>query len=439
MILRFSVQNWMSYREKATFSMLAGAERQHSDHLARVRKYKMRVLPVAVLYGGNASGKTNLLAALAFARDLVVRGTRPEERIPVQPFLLDAESVRQPTRFSFELLIDETVFEYSFAVTAAEVVSEKLVKITTTSEWTLFDRRAGKIIFMPRLERDPFLHFAFRGTRDNELFLTNSVAQKVEHFRPVSDWFRDSLRMGGPHTRRADSLPHDERLRRRINEILRRFDTGIERLESQEIPLEAIPMPEGERDRLINALKDGYLVTLAGSNGQLFSVLRRDGRLQAARLEAVHGIADGESTRFDIAMESNGSRHLIELLPFFIELADHDSRAVCVIDELESSLHPSLSRSLVEVLLADCDEHSRIQLIFTTHDVQMMDQLLLRRDEMWVTERLPGGATRLYSFGDFEDLRVDTDLRRNYLNGKLGGVPNIDYSSLRVSPAVAAS
>ena len=429
MLLRFSVQNWMSFRDKATFSMLAGSERQHSERLIRVRKYRMRILPIAALYGGNASGKTNLVAALSFARALVVRGTHPDERIPVYPFLLDSQSAQQPTRFAFELLVDEVMYEYSFEVTASEVVSEKLVKITSTSERTQFERQAGKIEFAPRLNRDPFLHFAFTGTRENELFLTNSVSQKVDRFRPISDWFRDCLRLSGPETTQASRLSHNDSLRWRIGRLLQRFDTGIEGLRSTEIPLEAIPMSEDFRIHLSHRVKEGAPVIIAGPDGQLVSVSRQAGKLQATRLEAQHRTEDGGFAGLDIAMESDGSRRLIELLPFLVELSDYGSGAVLVIDEMDRSLHPSLSRALVEGFLAGVGEHSRAQLILTTHDVQLMDQLLLRRDEMWVAERLRGGTTRLYSFSEFSDLRIDTNVRQSYLDGRLGGVPHIAYSS----------
>ena len=431
----------MSFRDKATLSMLAGAERQHADRLARIPKYRLRVLPISVLYGGNASGKSNLVAALAFAKAFVVYGTRPGERIPVQPFLLDSTSIHEPTQFWFELLINETVFEYSFAITAGVVSLEKLVRITSTSKKTLFARQAGQIEFAPRLKRPQFLRFAFEGTRLNELFLTNCASQNLDHFSPVSDWFSDSLRLANTDARWDASLSQNDLLRGHINRLLQQFDTGIEKLKNKEIPFDSVPVLEFERNRLRNSLEEGHCVPVASPGGQLFTVFRKDGCLHAAKLEAIHQSADGDTTSFDITMESDGSRRLIELLPFLVELSAPEMGTVCVIDDLDRSLHPSLSRSLIEGFLEGCSEKTRSQLIFTTHDVQLIDQLLLRRDEMWVTERLPEGGTRLYSFSEFKGLRVDTDLRRTYLDGQLGGVPDIGYFplALRVTSPPGAS
>ena len=109
MIIRFSVENWMSFRNRVSFSMIASRERQHGERVPRIGKYQTRILPVAAVYGGNASGKTNFFKALSFAKGLAVKGTQPDSLIPVEPFRLDAKGCDQPTRFSFELLIDETI------------------------------------------------------------------------------------------------------------------------------------------------------------------------------------------------------------------------------------------------------------------------------------------------------------------------------------------
>ena len=105
MLISFSVTNWMSFRDRVTLSMVASRERQHGQRVARLDRYRMGVLPVMALYGGNASGKTNLFKALSFAKTQIVDGSAPDRRIPVIPFLLDKDCAKQPLRFEFELLI----------------------------------------------------------------------------------------------------------------------------------------------------------------------------------------------------------------------------------------------------------------------------------------------------------------------------------------------
>jgi Predicted ATPases len=223
----------MSFRNQVTFSMVASRERQHGDRVPKLGKYQTRVLPVAAIYGGNASGKTNFFKALSFAKALVVKGTQPDSLIPVEPFRLDAKVADQPSRFGFELLIDEIIYEFSFAVTRKAVLEEKLVTITSTSEKVLYHRRDGKPNFDDSLAKDQFLQFAFKGTRDNQLFLTNSVSQKVDNFRPVYDWFKDTLELVAPDSRFEpfeQFLDEGHPLYSTMNEMLPQLDTGIAHL-----------------------------------------------------------------------------------------------------------------------------------------------------------------------------------------------------------------
>ena len=201
MLISFSLENWMSFRDRVTFSMVASRERQHSDRVAAVEKYHTKILPIAAIYGGNASGKTNFFKALSFAKILIVNGTQPESIIPVETFSLGGVGVDEPARFSFELLIDDVIYDFSFSATKNAILEEKLVLITGSNEKTLYDRRADKVTFDGSLKNDQFLKFAFQGTRDNQLFLTNSVSQKVDKFRPVYNWFKDNLELVAPDSR----------------------------------------------------------------------------------------------------------------------------------------------------------------------------------------------------------------------------------------------
>jgi len=118
-------------------------------------------------------------------------------------------------------------------------------------------------------------------------------------------------------------------------------------------------------------------------------------------------------------------RRAIDLLPVFLDLCADKSHKVYVIDELDRSLYTLLTRNLLEGYLSSCSSQSRAQLLFTTHDVLLMEQELLRRDEMWVAERTASGASSLTSFSEYKDVRYDKDIRKSYLQGRLGGVPRV--------------
>lgn len=436
MLLRFNLTNWASFRDEVEFSLVASREKQHRGRLPRIRKFRMSVLPVAAVYGGNASGKTNLFKALSFAKRFVVRGTQPDAPIAVRPFLLDPAAASHPTQMSFELLIDEIVYEFSFSVDARRVLEESLVRVTSTSETVLYKRAGDSIEFDDSLrsrQHDiPYLHFAFKGTRDNELFLTNAVSQNVEEFRPVYTWFRDDLNMIAPSSAFIPSellVQGASPLGDRVCEALAELDTGVTSLAEEEVRLEDLGLPADFEDELRQRVADGSAVRFKDPDRNERYVMTPDGSggVRVGRLVARHTRTDGSETTFDLRNEADGTQRVIDLLPAFCDLSEAGSRRVYVVDELDRSLHSLLTRQLIAAYLDSCTPETRAQLIFTTHDLLLMDQELLRRDEMWVTERTTDGTSALFSFSEYEEVRYDKDIRRSYMQGRLGGIPRLLY------------
>ena len=441
MLVTFSLENWMSFRNPITFSMVASKERQHGNRLPKLSKYPARILPIAVLYGGNASGKTNFFKALSFAQELVTNGTPPDRLIPVEPFRLDAKMAEQPSKFRFELLIDERIYEFSFAATRKAVVEEKLAAITGNSEKVLYHRRNGKPNFDASLDRNQFLQFAFKGTRDNQLFLTNSISQKVDTFQPVYNWFRDTLRLVAPDSRFTpfeEVFDEGHPLYSTMNGMLSQLDTGIAHLGGEEIRVENAPLPDSLKTKLQEIVKEGTTVRLdIAPFTERLMVTRKGGELIAKKLVTYHPKADGTEARFEFHRESDGSQRVIDLLPAFLDLSAKLSKRVYVIDEIDRSLHTLLTRKLLEAYLATCSPETRTQLLMTTHDVLLMDQQLLRRDEMWVAERDAAGTSSLFSFSEYKDVRYDKDIRKSYLQGRLGGIPRILLGGALPIPCLA--
>lgn len=431
MLVSFSLENWMSFRDEVTFSMVASRERQHGHRVPRLQKYKTKILPIAAIYGGNASGKTNFFSALRFAQRLIVRGTQPGSLISVDPFLLDSSAERRPSKFRFELLIDEKIYEYSFAVTYKEIVEEKFVLVTGTSENVLYHRINQKpsVGFNESLEDASFIKHVLERTQDNQLWLTNLVSLKVDRFRPVYDWFKDVLELVAPDSRFQpfDLFFDDEHpMFSTMNELLEQFDTGIARLGGEDVPFSNIPLPSSLATKLQEEVKEGESVRLMNEpDGDRYVVTRKGEELVAKRLVTSHPKTDGTEVKFDVRKESDGSKRVIDLLPAFLELSATDSKKVFVVDELDRSLHTQLTRALLDMYLATCSKDSRAQLMFTTHDVLLMDQDLLRRDEMWVAERDASGASTMFSFSEYKDIRYDKDIQKSYLQGRLGGTPRI--------------
>ena len=429
MLINFTLKNWMSFRDEAEFSMIATKERQHGGRIPHLKKYQTRILPVAAIYGGNASGKTNFFKALNFAKNLIVRGTQPDSLINIEPFRMDKQSVNNPTSFVFELLVNETIYEFSFSLTKKNIIEEKLVQINSSSEKILYHRKGKTPNFHKSLKDTMFLEFAFKGTRDNQLFLTNSVSQKVETFKPVYDWFKNTLELIAPDSRFEpfeQFLNIEHPLYVNMNDLLPKLDTGIAHLGVEEISLDNVMLPESLKSKLQEELKEGATVRLLGDpiNERLI-ISRQDGELKAKRMVTYHPNADGTEAKFDMRLESDGSQRVIDLLPAFLTISEKASKKVYIIDEVDRSLHTLLTRQLIESYLACCSNTSRSQILFTTHDVLLMNQEILRRDEMWVTERDSSGSSKLIPFSDYKDVRYDKDICKSYLQGRLGGTPKL--------------
>ncbi|MBR5998700.1 MAG: ATP-binding protein [Deltaproteobacteria bacterium] len=425
MLINFTLENWMSFKEPVTFSMVASKALRHGNRVPRVNKYPVRILPIAALYGGNASGKSNFFKALGFAKQLVVDGVKPDATIAVEPFRLDDVHPAKPTSMHFELLIDETIYEFSFTLNKTEILEEKLVKITSVKETELYRRIQGQQpVWAPMLGNRELLKFIFQSTRKNQLFLTTSVALNLSHFRPVYDWFRDTLELIAPDARFEPFelfFNEDHPLYTAMNEMLMQLDTGIRRLGG-----EALPLPEEWKAEL-NAIvtEDRAWRMRADQQDLRLIVTRRNGELVAKKLVAYHQKTDGQEIKFEMSMESDGTRRVIDLLPAFVSMADTRPAKVYVIDEIDRSLHTHLTRALLEKYLSTCSSQSRSQMLMTTHDMLLMDQNLLRRDEMWITERDMDGSSTLLSFNDYKDIRDNEDIRKSYLQGRFGGVPRI--------------
>lgn len=428
MLVSFAVENFLSFKDKMLFTMVPSREKQHSERLPNIKGYT-RLLPIAAIYGGNASGKTNFFKAINFARNVIVIGSQPDARIPVEPFKLDKSCKTAPSTFIFEFFAENKCYEYGFSVTTQKVVKEWLVEILKTTEKKLYTREEDSITFGPFLKKNEKMKFLFQGTRDNQLFLTNAISQKDERFKPLYLWFRDVLVPIAPDSRFEpfeQFLKQDTPLVDYITDALVGMDTGISKLGGEEVNFINLAAPPEILQKIKEELPDNMTFRLRlDPIGDRFVITRKDGEIQARKLVSYHTDSDEQEVKFELKDESDGTLRMIDLLPAFNAISQPGINRVYIIDELDRSLHTLLTRQLLESYLSGCSEESRSQLLFTTHDALLMDQDLLRRDEMWVTERDQNGSSDLIAFSEYKEIRNDKDIRKSYLQGRLGGIPKL--------------
>ena len=437
MLIDFTVSNWACFKNEASLSMLASGERKHKEHLAVLPKCRdMKVLPVAATFGANASGKSKLIEAMAFAKGFITNAAGMNDLIPVRPFMFDKDSLRAPSTFSFTILVEETLFQYEFSVLADRVVSEQLAEVLPTRNKVLFRRglaldagmpEADDFFLAPGIAEEQRLRMAFQGTRTNQLFLNNAIYQKIEVFLPVFNWFRHQLEIidpGSSFIPVEQFVSQNSPLGSHIAQALSDLDTGIVDIQFREEPFSTAALHPAEIQNLENNLKEGMLFRFRQGK-ELLILSREGGELKMRRIVSVHRAADGREVHLAMSAESDGTLRLLDLLPAFFTLGDASAKKVYVIDELDRSLHPTLMEYLIRLFLQSAGAGTRSQILFTTHNVQLLTQDIFRRDEMWLVRRDSEGVSELVSLGDFKDIRFDKDIRKSYLEGRLGGIPHI--------------
>jgi AAA15 family ATPase/GTPase len=417
--------------------MVASRERQHKERLTIVPSLKLNVLPVAAVYGGNASGKSNFYYALEFARNLITRSKANEDgSIDVEPFRLDEKYESQPSEFAFEILLGREVYKYAFAVSSKRVCKESLELLKGEKGTVIFSRSVEQDkdkwnlqyfagLDLPKDETE-FVKFKARDTLPNQLFLNAVRGRKLPILEDLADWFKRTLMLIDPTTT-SNTMNFSSKgqtiFRGFCTEALNKAQTGIDKVEGEEIAFESVDIPKALKEMFKEMLKDGDTLPFISHDRKRYTFYREKGQLKCLQLFAYHHGADGKQIRFDLSDESEGTQRLIDLLPAFYYLLSPDSSKVVVIDELNRSLHTLLTRNLLEGYLGSRGKESKGQLIFTTHDGLLLDQSLFRRDEFWFIDKDEEGASTLVALSDFKDVRLDKDIRKSYLLGRFGGIP----------------
>lgn len=424
MLISFTLENWMSFAEEATLTLVPSRERNHKERISVIPEYKLRLSPIAAIYGANASGKSNFIKALKFCTDFVAEPPAKGKRIKKFSNKLLNSCADKPTRFCFEFYAEGTCYEYEFQIFDGSVISERLVKILKTTEKVLYSRVGQEFVFSKELAKNERLSFVAEGTRSNVLFLSNSIDQQLTVFESVYYWFHRLLIITPQSKMQLSKLLEEDA----CDFDLSRFDTGISRFETKDVS-EKYSVVSGLSELFEKQDKDHVSLRIGGNDLQI----AKDGDSYSFQtVVSVHENDSGEDVEFDLSEESDGTNRLLHLYPALAELCSGptDSK-ILIIDELDRSFHSILTRTFIRSFIETCSPESRNQLIFSTHDLLVMDQELLRRDEMWITEKNREGNSSLYSLADFKEVRKDKDVRKSYLQGRFGGIPRVIHSVAR--------
>jgi hypothetical protein len=383
------------------------------------------VVRSAVIYGANAAGKSNLLLAIQFAQTIVLTSagqTQAGQRIGVTGFAFAKDASVKPSEFEFLFVENSVRYHYGFALTQERIVKEWLVAYPKGKPQRWFERE-----FDDETKKYTWtLGTNFRGeksqrntwrdsTRENALFLSTAVQLNNEQLHPVFSWFQNKLGVVTTNNKMNMALSmellNDPERSGVLNQFIRAADVGIEKLEFLEDRTGAATVIN------INLMPGGHQVLPGFMPAQSPTSQPKFGRVLAHHKQ---NDSDGTAQLDLFADESDGTRKIFEFAGGWIKALNDG--ATLLVDELDRSLHPLMTRFLVQLFH---DEHRNAhgaQLVFTTHDTTLLDQSLFRRDQIWFVEKDKQSSTHLYPLLDYSP-RKDEALERGYLKGRYGAIP----------------
>ena len=406
MLAQFLVENFLSIRDRAVLNLTAS--NHDNEHLNNIFEYdKLRCLRSAVIYGANASGKSSLLKAMT-AAILLVRESQAMQvnsrLLRITPFLLDDDSRSKPSFFEFVIMIEGIRYVYGFSATQEKIIDEYLYAYFTAKRSLIFERSNTSTYKFNKADEREFSAYKEK-TTDNKLFLATSTAWNCQKTKPVFMWFAD-----GVDTFTDNELNNPPETLKHFKESdspqLREFTLRL--LSNADINIDSYVVDSHQTDPPPKALMDLFGVEFGA--GTIYNVTTG------------HTMPDNKKFFLDLSAESLGTQNLFFLSPFLFEA--FRSGKTLFIDEM-SCLHTALVQFLV-TLFNDPDFNSKnAQLIFATHDTNLLDLRLFRRDQIYFVEKDAHGNSDLYSLDNFS-VRKKENVRLAYLLGRYGAVPNIN-------------
>lgn len=419
MLLQFNVENFSSFKNEVILSMKANSDKEHAKSLIPFRHEK--VLPSVAIYGPNASGKTNINKALTSAI-MFVRNSNSfqiDTIINVTPFLLDENSKNKKTRFGFLFVYKGIKYEYSFTVDAHKVYEEFLYVYKTSQPSMIFERTNINNYKYTEANKRKLKPIESHNT-ENKLFLSTATAWNSELTKDAYMWFSQMIDTYDASSLNEMFLPAFENdksheIKNFTNQLLKNADINISGfdLEIREKTDKEIPLPPG-------IFMEDKLKEILMQNAKEW------------KLTTHHKVRLGKTEKdFELPfhMESKGTQMLFSYAPIF-QTALKQGKTI-IIDEIDSGLHPVLVQYLIQLFNNPKINTKGAQLIFNTHDINLLDLDLFRRDQIYFVEKdNQNGVSDLYSLDEFAPRKTD-NIQKKYLQGRYGAIPCIGAEGIK--------
>jgi AAA15 family ATPase/GTPase len=419
MLLEFTVGNFLSFRDKKTISFNATAVKEYVDtNLIHTERHTL--LKGGVIYGANSSGKSNLIKAMSTMRRLVLQAFERSStsELEVTPFLLQLENENQPSFFEVLFLINDIRYRYGFEVDNDSVKAEWLFEAKKNAEKPLFMRENDGIEVMKAFSEGKDLEVK---TRDNALFLAVVDQFNGKTAKSIMAWFNNFVTISGlsheNYTGVTFTLLDNDKTNHLLQDFYNTTDLGFDKVKLIKKEFDASRLPKDMPESIMQELSTKMQGKMMVNATTLHKKYNKQNKVIG-------------SVEFDMdSQESSGTNKVFNISgPVFDVLNDG---GVLVIDELDASLHPLLTLAITKLFNSKEHNPKDAQLIFATHDTNLLSYGNYRRDQIYFVEKDQYGASDLYSLVEYKEegaikaIRKDRSFEKDYIQGRYGAIPFI--------------
>ncbi|MBQ3843691.1 MAG: ATP-binding protein [Bacteroidales bacterium] len=430
MILRVSVRNLFSFKDETEISFVAGKSTTHCEHVSRAEKRDdISVLKAGIIYGANASGKSNIIKAISVLQKIAL-GSIPKRNI--EPFKLTTPQ-NNTSKIEIEFKADKHFYAYGVEFTFKGIAEEWLYEINSRTDKEIFSRQVGpdsNLFSFGSIdgndETQQLIRFISQSTPTTDSFLSEYVKRNGKGLSAINNayrWMKEDLKILFPESRyegisiRAEK---DKNFALATKSLLEYFNTGIVDIRRIKVNKEDLELPKEIVNDLLSEAESNKTIVVASpsDSSTYFFETNESGITNIFKQSAIHKMQNGSEVPFEMSEESDGSIRLLDFIPMLIDLKLNSS--VYLIDEIDRSMHPMLSQKLLEYYFSCLDKERDTQLICTTHESNLLNLDLIRADEVWFVEKGQDGASHLTSLAEYKPRE---DVRKGYLQGRYGAIP----------------
>ena len=434
MLINFKFSNYRSFKDDTNLSMKAIGLSDFKDSL--LKHGTATILPTVAIYGKNGAGKSNVIRAFWLAVQFIKNAQRTQHEkasIPLTPFLLDDYTKNEPTVFEFTYVVDGIKYIYGFSANSKTILTEYLYHTPKGQKATIFTREEQSFKFPDNTERR-MKELISEAVAENQLFFSLACTMNYKPCIMAMKWFREKIAFSRDFTDIPKQLIEYSNNKNMLNSIIsyaKQADVGITDMSFEFSDKEissTLDIPDEVPEDIKIALSSLIDALAASPNTSETAISSHEIKTKSFH-NGVSSAGKNESYALELSDESDGTRKLMALAPA-IEFVLNEG-GIFLIDEIEKEMHPMLVEFIVAKFQSNITNKANAQLIFTTHNTELMNMEIIRKDQIYFTDKdHQTGASELYNLMEFSP-PTNANIRKSYLLGKYGATPNIDIEEVQ--------